>query len=77
MKLVKVEMAVTLPCMVELVAICDLCDKRTWVFRQGVEKDTVGDDAGDLPFCQLELHLHAASLFGDSHIEHASNGGDA
>lgn len=48
MKLVKVEVSIAVPRVVELVAVGDLGQEGTWVSGQRVEEDAVDDDAGDL-----------------------------
>lgn len=47
----ELELSVALPGVVELVAICDLGEERTWVFGERVEEDSVNDNAKALNNC--------------------------
>ena len=44
----ELELSVTLPGVVELIAICDLGKERTWVLGQRVEPDSVDDNSDAL-----------------------------
>jgi hypothetical protein len=65
----ELELSVTLPGVVELVAICDLGEERAWVFGQRVEEDSVDDNSDALNMlvwrfsisCR-EFHLHRRQL---------------
>lgn len=47
----ELELSVALPGVVELVAICNLGEERTWVFGERVEEDSVYDNAKALNNC--------------------------
>lgn len=46
----ELEVAITPPGVVKLVAICDLCEERTRVFCERVEENAVSNDGKDLDF---------------------------
>jgi hypothetical protein len=47
----ELELSVALPGVVELVAICDLGEERTWVFGERMKEDSVYDNAKALIEC--------------------------